>query len=288
MLSFALPRQRAVRVLSEYERRVVEARRRGLFYPYELICSLASDPASGGFADGEFEELCLSDDGNELVSVYKRPFGQNEANLVVGRITNRTPRFPEGLTRILIVGDPTRTMGSLAEPECRRIMGAINLSEKLNVPLEWVPISSGAKIAFDSGTENLDWTARVLRRIIEFTQNGGVINIIVDGTCVGAQSYWNAEATMLNHCRGTLLMTGQGCMLLTGRKALEYSGSVSASTNQGIGGLRKIMGPNGQAQFIGCYLDRGGKAAVEIHVVDLFNPHMTQLKHLLSGHPDRG
>jgi len=248
-LSFALPRQRAVRVLSEYERRVAEARRRGLFYPYELIRSLASDPASGGFADGEFEELCLNEAGDALVSVYKRPFGQNEANLVVGRITNRTSRFPEGLTRILIVGDPTRTMGSLAEPECRRIMAAIDLCEQLNLPLEWVPISSGAKIAFDSGTENLDWTARVLRRIIEFTQSGGVINIIVDGTCVGAQSYWNAEATMLNHCRGTLVMTGQGCMLLTGRKALEYSGSVSAATNKGIGGLQKIMGPNGQAQY---------------------------------------
>ena len=37
-------------------------------------------------------------------------------------------------------------------------------------PVEWVPISSGARIAMDSGTENLDATARVVRRIVEFTQ----------------------------------------------------------------------------------------------------------------------
>ena len=55
-----------------------------------------SDPGSGGFAEGEFEELSLNPAGDELVSVYKRPYGQNEANLVVGRITNRTNRHPEG------------------------------------------------------------------------------------------------------------------------------------------------------------------------------------------------
>jgi hypothetical protein len=73
--------------------------------------------------------------------------------------------------------------------------------------VEWVAVSSGARIAMDSGTENLDWTARVLARIVRFTQGGGVINVIVDGVNVGAQSYWNAEATMLLHCRGALIMT---------------------------------------------------------------------------------
>ena len=44
-------------------------------------------------------------------------------------------------------------------------------------------------------------------------------------------------------------MTGQGCMLLTGKRALEFSGSVAAPTNNGIGGLEEIMGPNGEAQY---------------------------------------
>ena len=73
----------------------------------------------------------------------------------------------------------------------------------------------GAAIDMNTGTENLDWTAVVLRKIIEFTQNGGEINIIVCAINVGAQSYWNAEATMLMHTKGILIMTELGSMLLT-------------------------------------------------------------------------
>ena len=88
-----------------------------------------------------------------------------------------------------------------------------DLARERGLPLEWFPISSGAKISMDSGTENLDWTALVLRKIIEFTQDGGEINIIVDGINVGAQSYWNAEATMLMHNTGCLIMTPRGCIV---------------------------------------------------------------------------
>jgi hypothetical protein len=62
-------------------------------------------------------------------------------------------------------------------------------------------LSAGAKIAMDSGTENMDWIARVLRQIVLFTQSGGEINVVVAGINVGAQPYWNAEATMLMHTR---------------------------------------------------------------------------------------
>ncbi|HEX6203354.1 MAG TPA: carboxyl transferase domain-containing protein, partial [Thermoanaerobaculia bacterium] len=101
----------------------------------------------------------------------------------------------------------------------------------------------------DSGTENLDWVARVLRRIVRFTQAGGEVNVVVPGVNVGAQPYWNAESTMLMHTRGALIMTGEGAMVLTGKQALDYSGGVSAEDNQGIGGYERIMGPNGQAQY---------------------------------------
>jgi acetyl-CoA carboxylase carboxyltransferase component len=101
----------------------------------------------------------------------------------------------------------------------------------------------------DSGTENLDWTARVLRRIVELTQAGLEINVVVTGINVGAQSYWNAEATMLMHTRGILVMTPEASMVLTGKQALDYSGAVSADDHQGIGGAARIMGPNGQAQY---------------------------------------
>ena len=89
----------------------------------------------------------------------------------------------------------------------------------------------------------------MLRRLIEFTQAGGEVNVVVYGINVGAQPYWNSEATMLLHTRGILIMTPLGAMVLTGKQALDYSGSVSAEDNQGIGGYERIMGPNGQAQY---------------------------------------
>jgi acetyl-CoA carboxylase carboxyltransferase component len=75
------------------------------------------------------------------------------------------------------------------------------------------------------------------------------VNLVVNGINVGAQPYWNAEATMLMHTRGILIMTPKAAMVLTGKRALDYSGSVSAEDNQGIGGYDRIMGINGQAQY---------------------------------------
>jgi acetyl-CoA carboxylase carboxyltransferase component len=44
-------------------------------------------------------------------------------------------------------------------------------------------------------------------------------------------------------------MMPESAMVLTGKTALDYSGSVSAEDNLGIGGYERIMGPNGQAQY---------------------------------------
>jgi len=147
------------------------------------------------------------------------------------------------------LGDPSKDLGALAETECRLIIGALNLAEEKGVPLEWFPISAGAKISMDSGVENMDWIAQVLRRLVEFTQAGGEVNLLINGINVGAQPYWNAEATMLMHTRGILVMTPKAAMVLTGKRALDYSGGISAEDNQGIGGYDRIMGVNGQAQY---------------------------------------
>ncbi len=160
-----------------------------------------------------------------------------------------TPRYPEGMTRIALFGDPTKALGTVAEAECARVVAALDLAEKLSVPVEWFALSSGATISMDSGTENMDWVSRALRRIITFTQNGGEINVIVAGINVGAQPYWNAEATMLMHTKGILVMTPDSAMVLTGKQSLDYSGGVSAEDNFGIGGYDRVMGPNGQAQY---------------------------------------
>ena len=249
MVSVGQPPDDRLQPLSEYDQKVMRMRQRGLAYPYEVIRMLA--PGRGvtqsEFPPGEFIEHDLDTMGR-LVPV-DRPPGKNVANVVLGVIRNFTRKYPEGMTRVAIFGDPSKAMGALAEAECRRINAAVDLAEDLGVPLEWFPISAGAKISMESGTENMDWIAATLRRIIEFTQCGGEVNVVVNGINVGAQPYWNAEATMLLHTRGILIMTPQGAMVLTGKQALDYSGSVSAEDNQGIGGYERIMGPNGQAQY---------------------------------------
>ncbi len=241
------PPNEPLRPLDDYTRKVVQARRRGTVYPYELLHVLAPANVASGFPRGDFVEHDL-DDAGVLVPV-DRPPGQNTAGVVVGVIRSFTSRYPEGMTRVVLLGDPTKALGSIAEPECRRINAALDLAERLGVPCEWFTLSAGAKIAMDSGTENMDWVAAVLRRIIEFTQAGHELNVVVAGINVGAQPYWNAEATMLMHTKGILVMTPNSAMVLTGKEALEYSGAVSAEDNFGIGGYERIMGPNGQAQY---------------------------------------
>jgi len=149
----------------------------------------------------------------------------------------------------VLLGDPTKSLGALSEPECTRVIAALDLAQRLGVPLEWFSLSAGARISMDSGTENMDWVAAALKRIITFTQAGGEINIVVAGINVGAQPYWNAEATMLMHTKGILVMTPDSAMVLTGKQSLDFSGSVSAEDNFGIGGYDRVMGPNGQAQY---------------------------------------
>jgi acetyl-CoA carboxylase carboxyltransferase component len=237
-----------IRSLTPYRQKVLRAQRFGAPYPYELIRMLTPPAdAVGRFPSGSFTEYDLDKRG-ALVQVERLP-GLNTANVVTGVIVNRTTKVPEGMTRVVVLGDPTSGLGNLAEPECRRIIAALDLAERLRVPLEWFAVSSGARIAMDSGTENMDWIAAVLRRLIEFTQRGGEVNVVVTGVNVGAQPYWNAEATMLLHTRGILVMTPESTMVLTGKQALDFSGGVSAEDNFGIGGFDRIMGPNGQGQY---------------------------------------
>jgi acetyl/propionyl-CoA carboxylase alpha subunit/acetyl-CoA carboxylase carboxyltransferase component len=238
-----------IKPLTEYEQKVVRMKQRGLIYPYEIVKMLAPgvDEARGEFPLGDFVEHDL--DADERLVPVQRPYGQNKANIIAGVIRNFVPRYPEGMTRVVLLGDPSKDLGALAAPECKRIIAALDLAQRKRVPLEWFPISAGARISMESGVENMDWIARVLRRLIEFTQAGGEVNLIVNGINVGAQPYWNAEATMLMHTRGILVMTPKAAMVLTGKRALEYSGSISAEDNQGIGGYDRIMGLNGQAQY---------------------------------------
>jgi len=254
-LSWREPHHAPLEPAADYERKVVEARRRRLVYPYEIVRMLTGGVDAGlgtaGLPAGRFDEYDLdrSSPTPLAVSVAGRPHARNEAGIVFGIVDTPTESVPEGMRRVLILSDPTRGMGALADPECARIVAALDLAERLSLPVEWVPVSSGAKIAMESGTENLDATARVVRRIVTFTQAGGTIHLIVAGINVGAQSYFDALATMLLHTRGVLIMTPGASLVLTGKAALEASGSVSADDEISIGGYERVMGPNGEAQY---------------------------------------
>jgi acetyl/propionyl-CoA carboxylase alpha subunit/acetyl-CoA carboxylase carboxyltransferase component len=243
-LQLTEPPTHPLRELDAYAQNVIKARRRGAVYPYEIVPLLTK-------SGGTFVEYDLDPEADTYPTAapVQREPGRNTANIVLGTVTTPTDRYPEGMTRVVLIGDPTRALGALAEPECARVVAAIELAQRLDAPIEWFAVSAGAKIAMDSGTENMDWISRALRSIIEFTQAGGEINVVVTGINVGAQPYWNAEATMLMHTKGILVMTPDSTMVLTGKQSLDYSGGVSAEDNFGIGGYDRIMGPNGQGQY---------------------------------------
>ncbi len=239
-LHVGAPSTEPVQPLDDYRQKVLRAARRGNLYPYELTGLLAGP--HGGFVEHDLDEH------GTLVPV-DRPKGANTAAIVAGVVTTPTERHPEGVTRVVLLGDPTKALGALSEPECSRVIAGLDLAERMRVPLEWFALSAGARISMTSGTENMDWVAAALKRIIRFTQDGGEINIVVAGITVGAQPYWNAEATMLMHTKGILVMTPDSAMVLTGKQSLDFSGGVSAEDNFGIGGYDRVMGPNGQAQY---------------------------------------
>ena len=221
----------------------------------DLVCGPHADPRLGVSArSGTFVEYDLVETppmfanpspGDRLVRVD--PGHERECGVMIGVMTHVVDGHPEGISRVWIGGDPSRSMGAVAEAECRRIIAAIDLAERLDVPVEWVAISAGARIAWDSGTENMDWCAAVVARLITFTERGGQVVVVVSGINVGAQSYWNAEATMLGHHKGMLIMLPDQAMVLTGKRALALSGGGTHATDAHIGGYDEVMGPNGQA-----------------------------------------
>ena len=228
----------------------------GPCYPAEIVQLLAPVRGTKRLPAGEFveHELDAARSASSQSTAHPRP---TPTGIVVGTVRNFTERYPEGMTRVDPARRPDQGAGLARRARVPADHRRARPRRALGVPVEWFALSAGAKIAMDSGTENMDWIAAVLRRIIEFTQAGGEINVVVTGINVGAQPYWNAEATMLMHTRGILVMTPDSAMVLTGKQALDYSGGVSAEDNFGIGGYDRIMGPNGQAQYWAA--DLGGR-----------------------------
>ena len=160
------------------------------------------------------------------------------------------------MTRVLLLGDPSKDLGALAEPECRRHhRGSGSGRSRRAFPWNGSRFPPAPRSRWTAEWRTWIGSPASCAGLIEFTQAGGEVNLVVNGINVGAQPYWNAEATMLMHTRGILVMTPKAAMVLTGKRALDYSGSISAEDNQGIGGYDRIMGVNGQAQYWAADID---------------------------------
>ena len=221
---------------SPFESSVVSARRRGLIHPKDVIYLLEG---GGALSRGKVHPLPRRATASLVTQTTLQAYLIETPNL--------RPKLM--MSRVLLISDPTLRMGALSVPECELLIEAFDYAEERQLPVEWVSVSSGARIDWESGTENLDACAQVLKRIIRFNEAGGQVNVIVPGVCVGAQSYWNAEATMMMSARGLLIMTDRGAMVLTGKRALELSGCASALDELEIGGFSAVMGANGQGQL---------------------------------------
>ena len=259
---------------SRYESQVVAARRRGLTHPDEIVHLLEG---LGPFPAGLFKAYEWFEQEGQLKPVVDRQAGEHQSAVLIGTIETELNKPKRKIKRALIISDPTKSMGALTEAECIRIIALLHLAKKEQIPVEWVATSGGAKIDWETGTENLDWCAKVLKEIIDFRKSGGEINIIVAGACVGAQSYWNAQATMMLQSKGVLVMTDRGSMVLTGKRALDFSGCVSAEDELDLGGYASIMGPNGQAQLHSTDLSKAYKLLYRFYDLTYCDPLSKQV-----------
>ena len=121
------PPTEPLRALDDYTQKVIRARRRGTVYPYELIPLIIRSPDPGG-ATATFTEYDLDDAGAPVP--VDRPPGCNTAGIVLGVVSTPTERYPEGMTRVVLLGDPTQALGALAEPECARVHRRLDLAER--------------------------------------------------------------------------------------------------------------------------------------------------------------
>ena len=178
-----------------------------------------------------------------------RPPGQNTAGVITGVVNTPTAQYPEGMTRVVIFGDPNKALGTVAVAECARIAEAVELAGRQRVPVEWFALSSGATIAMDSGTENMDGVAAALREIV-------AVHPVRRRDQHRRRGHQRRRPAVLER-RGDHADAHQGradhdagsAMVLTGKNSLDYSGGVSAEDNFGIGGYDRVMGPNGEAQY---------------------------------------
>ncbi len=107
--------------LDNYTQKVQRSAARGLVYPYEIVPLLT----------GPERQLRPSTTSPRTGRSGRSigPKGRNKAGVIVGVVVTPTDRYPEGMTRVAIFGDPTKALGTVAVAECALIVAAIDLAE---------------------------------------------------------------------------------------------------------------------------------------------------------------
>ena len=250
--SLRVPHDRPLDPATPYAQRVATARARGLTYPYEIVRLFTAPPERGAVGifhptgAGSFKEHDLVD--GKPVAVDREP-GQNRTGIVFGVISTPDREAPRGHEAR---PDPRR----LDPRHGRAGRGRVRPDRRgaragrARAPPRRVGRAFGRRADRD-GHGNREPRRHCARRAQArpFTDAGGEVNVIASGPNVGAQSYFDALATMELRSRGILIMLQNAYMVLTGRAALEFSGGVAAEDEIGIGGYERIMGPNGEAQY---------------------------------------
>ena len=271
-------RREPLQPLDEGAQRIVSARRRGMVHPAEIVKMLAPSAPSPARDPGRRVRRARPRRATgELVAGRPARRPRTRASIVVGLIRNRTERYPEGMLRVVLLGDPTRVArlaGRARVPAGDRRARPRRARSTCRSSGSRCPSGAQDRDGLRHGEHGLG-RGRRCGGSSRFTQAGGEINVVVTGINVGAQPYWNAEATMLMHTKGILVMTPESAMVLTGKQALDYSGGVSAEDNFGIGGYERDHGPErpgavlgarprgrlrGPARLLRAHLRRAGRA----------------------------
>ena len=131
-VSWREPQHEALRAASDTERRVVDARRRRLVYPYEIIAMLTTP--GGDLPAGGFEEYELAPGERRRAQCRYAAARRQSQRSGVRRDRHARRGDRRGVAPRPAALDPTRDMGALAAPECDRIVAAIDLAERLAFP----------------------------------------------------------------------------------------------------------------------------------------------------------
>ena len=260
--SWRTPRREPLEPRSDYERKVVEARRRRLVYPYEIVRMLtrrdrrarASSRASGALPAGDVRGVRPRRRSARRRARSASRAGRPGENTSADRVRHHRHADREG-ARGHAARARARPTRRAAWARSRR-PSATASSRRSTSPRRCGCRSSGCRsraarasrwtAAPRTSTRPRAWCAASSRS----RRRAASIHVIVHGVNVGAQSYWDALATMLHaHARRADHDAGRVDGAHRAAPRSRRRARSRPRTRSAIGGYERVMGPNGEAQY---------------------------------------